>query len=118
MIMPGEPIPTVHCSNFCEKNFCDWMSNHKIHEYNVPQKFGAIQYVRLSKLFFSLNTTVQHLKKFLNDSVPFNKRYTYASVLNLERIVKFTDALGSLDIARKSMYLFHQFPYFRKKSPC
>ena len=43
LIAPGEPMPTADHSNFCEKNFCDWMSNHEIHEDILAQRFGAIR---------------------------------------------------------------------------
>ena len=46
MITHGQPTPTAELRttvNFCEKNFCDWMSNHKIYENIVQRKFGAMQ---------------------------------------------------------------------------
>ena len=34
-----------HILNFCEENYHDQKSNHKIHENIMPQKFGTIRYI-------------------------------------------------------------------------
>ena len=45
------PRPLQNVQNFCEKNFLDWTSNHKIHENIVPQKFGAIRYCKAFAMY-------------------------------------------------------------------
>ena len=42
---PIAELWTIKC--VCEKYFCDWMSNHEIHENIVAQKFGATQYFEI-----------------------------------------------------------------------